>query len=72
VHEFQVECWGGTQGQADQLARTVCAAIYDMRGPITDGHVIIAKPTLRPLWQPDANGRPRYIIQVQLTATSPS
>lgn len=71
-HEFQVECWGGTQGQANTLARTVCAVIYDMRGPITDGHVTIAKPTLRPFWSPDlSTARPRYIVQISLTATTP-
>jgi hypothetical protein len=69
--EFQVECWGGTQEQANDLARTVCAAIYDMRGPVTDGYVTVAKPSLRPLWQPDANGRARYLVQVQLEATTP-
>jgi hypothetical protein len=69
--EFQIECWGGSQQQSGDLARTVCSAIYDMRGPITNGHVIIAKPTLRPLWQPDQNGRPRYIVQVRIVATTP-
>lgn len=69
--EFQLESWGGIQGQASLLDRTVCSAIYDMRGPITDGYVIIAHPTLRHLWQPDANGRPRYISQVRIQATTP-
>lgn len=70
VAEFQVESWGGTQQQANELARTVCAAIYDMRGPIDGGYVTVAKPSLRPLWQPDDNGRPRYITQVLIEATT--
>lgn len=71
--EFQVECWGAPRtdpAQANLLARTVVAAIYDMRGPITNGFVTIAKPSLRPLWRPDENGRPRYITQVQIEATT--
>lgn len=67
--EFQLEHWGGTQQQANLLARTSCAAIYDMRGPIAGGWVTVAMPSLQPLWQPDQNGRPRYITQVQLEAT---
>ncbi len=64
ITEFQVECWGGTQHQAHTLARTVVAAIYDMRG--YGGYVTSANVTLRPLWQPDDNGRPRYLVQIEL------
>lgn len=64
---FQVECWGGSQQQANVLARTVVAAANDMRGPIIGGHVSAAFSTLQPLWQPDANGRPRYIVQLEIT-----
>lgn len=64
---FQVECWGGAQQQANQLARTVVAVAVDMRGPIAGGYVSAAVPTLQPLWQPDANGRPRYIVQLEIT-----
>ena len=67
--EYQIECWGGTTVQADTLARTVVAAIYDMRGPITGGYVTASVPTLRPLWSPDDNGRPRFIVQVAITVS---
>ena len=64
---FQVECWGGDQQQANVLARTVVAAARDLCGPITGGYVTAAVPTLLPLWQPDPNGRPRYIVHLELT-----
>lgn len=64
---FQVECWGGDQGQANLLARTVVAAAQDLRGPVAGGYASAAVPTLRPLWQPDANGRPRYIVHLEIT-----
>jgi hypothetical protein len=68
--EYQIECWGGTQGQAQTLARTVVAAVYDMRGPVDGGHVIGVAVTLRPLWSPDeTTARPRYLLHVSLTAT---
>lgn len=70
--EFQVECWGGTQAQANTLARTVCAAIYDIRGAVDGGYVIGVAVTLRPLWSPDeTTARARYLLQVELTATIP-
>jgi hypothetical protein len=72
--ELQIECWGSKtgagQGQANTLARTVIAAIYDMRGPVDGGYVIGVAVTLRPLWSPDeTTARARYIVQVALTAT---
>jgi hypothetical protein len=70
--DFQIECWGGSMQQVDDLDRTVCSAIYGIRGPITGGYITVAHPTLRHLWQPDANGRPRYISQVHLEATPPA
>lgn len=69
VTEFQVECCGGTHEQANTLARTVCAAIYDLRGPVDGGFIVSAYPTLRPLWRPFDTGRPRYVVQVQLEST---
>jgi hypothetical protein len=66
--EFQVECWGGTDIQANQLARTVCAVIFEM--PATLDYVVTAVPTLAPLSSPDSvSNRPRYITQVQIEAT---
>jgi hypothetical protein len=66
--EFQVECWGGTDIQANQLARTVCAVIFEM--PATLDYVVTAVPTLAPLSSPDSvSNRPRYITQVQNHAT---
>ena len=70
VSEYQIDAWGGTEAQAQVLASTVLAAIYDMRGAVTDGWVTSAVPTLRPVSQPDEDtGRPRYLVQVSLTAS---
>jgi hypothetical protein len=67
--EYQIDAWGGTEAQAYVLASTVCAAIYDMRGPITGGRIVTAEPSLRPISAPDEDtGRPRYLVQVVLTA----
>lgn len=71
--EHQIECWGSRTpaGEAESalLARTVCAAIYDIRGPVTGGYVTGVAVTLRPLWSPDeTTGRARRIVQIQLTA----
>jgi hypothetical protein len=65
--EFQIEAWGGTDIQASQLARTVCAVIYEMRNL---SNVVTAHPTLLPFaaFDPVTN-RPRYIAQVQFEAT---
>ena len=64
---FQVECWGGSQQQANVLARTVVAAVRDLCGPVVGGYVSGAVVTLQPLWQPDALGRPRYIVHIETT-----
>ena len=67
--EYQIECWGGTQSQAITLARTVCAAIYDFKGPVAGGWVQSTDVTLSGLDSPDATtGRPRTIVQVSVTA----
>ena len=70
TYEYQVDCWGPTDAvddadQAQNLARTVCAAIYDLRG--TSG-VIQASPSLRPFSLPDPDtGRARHVCQVSFT-----
>lgn len=66
--EYQVEAWGGDEGQAITLARTVVAAITDLRGPVAGGSVSSAHVTLRPLDSPGTDGRPRRIVQVGITA----
>lgn len=73
AYEYQVDCWGPTDAvddvdQAQTLARTVCAAIYDLRGT---GGITIAKPTVTPFALPDPDtGRARFICQIEFT-TSP-
>ena len=63
--EFQVDCWGGTETQALTLARTVCAAIYELT--IQDAAVTAAYPTVRPFAAHDPEtGRPRFITQLQI------
>lgn len=63
--EFQVDCWGGTETQAFTLARTVCAAIYELT--LQNPAVTAAFPTLRPFASHDPDtGRPRFICQIQL------
>jgi len=69
--EFQLDCWGGTETQALTLARTVCAAIYDLT--LQNATVTAAYPTLRPFASPDPDtGRPRYIVQIQMVQSPAS
>lgn len=70
TYEYQVDCWGPVDAaddvdQAEALARTVCAAIYDLRG---SNGVTQASPSLRPFSLPDPDtGRARLICQVSFT-----
>lgn len=67
--EFQIESWGGDQGAASKLARTVEAAVHDLVGPIVGGHVRSVTVALSLMWSPDeTTGRARYLTQVSLIA----
>ena len=66
--EFQVECWGGTELQANQLASTVCAVIFEMTTAYDN--VLTSTVTIAPYAAPDlVSNRFRYITQVQIEAT---
>jgi hypothetical protein len=66
--EFQIESWGGNQGAAKLLARTVEAAVYELIGPVTGGYITGVAVTLSQLWSPDdQTGRARYRTDVALT-----
>ena len=66
--EFQVECWGGTEVQANELARTVCAVIFEMTTAYAN--VLTSTVTIAPYAAPDlVSNRFRYITQVQIEAT---
>ncbi len=67
--EFQLSAWGGDKAQANLLARTAVAAVYDLVGqPVTGGRVTGVDVRLAPLWAPDEDtNRPRYRADVALT-----
>lgn len=68
IPEFMIESWGGDQGQAKTLARTVEAAVYDLIGPVAGGHIRGVAVQLSQSWSPDdTTGRARYITHTQLT-----
>lgn len=69
VHEFQLSAWGGTKAQANALARTTVAAVYDLVGTaITGGRVVGVNVRLAPLWAPaEDTARPRYRADIALT-----
>lgn len=68
VQEFQIEWWGGDQGQAKLLARTGEAVIYDLEGHVTGGWIRGVEVALGQLWSPDdVTGRARYITQIRIT-----
>lgn len=70
TYEYQVDCWGPADAiddidQAEELARTVCAAVYDLRG--THG-VTTVTVTVRPFSLADPEtGRQRFVCQVEFT-----
>lgn len=60
---LEVECWGGTRGEASLLARTVVSVLPDIKG----AQVSFYDVTLGPLSRPDpVSERPRFIVDVQL------
>lgn len=67
--EFSISSWGGTKGQANTLARTVAAAVFELVGaPVDGGRVNGVAVRLASLWSPDEEtGRPRYKTDVALT-----
>lgn len=66
--DFQIEWWGGDQGQAKLLARTGEAVVYDLVGHITGGWIRAVEVVISQLWTPDeATGRARYITQIRIT-----
>lgn len=69
VPEFSVAAWGGTKAEANELARTVAAAAYDLAGTdVTGGRVVGVGIRLAPLWSPDdVTGRARYRVDLALT-----
>jgi len=68
VQQFQIESWGGSQGDAKLLARTVEAAVYELIGPVTGGYIRGVAVPLSQLWSPDdQTGRPRYRTDIALT-----
>ncbi len=72
---LQVECWAADQGTADLLARSVVAALPDIRNTtVTGGRIYAYTITAGPYWQPDdptLSSSARYILQVSLLITSP-
>lgn len=69
--EYQAECWGARDGDGSDaalLARTIIGAIFDLRGPITGGHIVGSNVVGRPVDSPDPEtARPRSIIQFSVT-----
>lgn len=68
--ELQVEAWATTQASADQLARTLIAALPDIQGTHTGATVSGWSVTLGPLYSPDdGTNLHRYIVDVILYLT---
>lgn len=70
TYEYQVDCWAPLNvnddiDQAEELARTVCGAIYDLMG---SSGVTVAEPTVRPFNLADpVTSRPRFVCQIAFT-----
>lgn len=67
--EFQVASWGGSEGDAWTLDRTVRAAVFDLVGQaITGGRVTGVAIRLGGLWSPaEDTGRARVRSDIALT-----
>lgn len=68
--ELQVESWATTETSADQLARTLVAALPDIFGNRTGALITGYEVTLGPLYQPDQDtDLHRYIVDIILYLT---
>lgn len=70
---LQIEAWGSTETQADDLVRAVVAALPRFRGSYAAGLVHGHRIESGPFWAPDAPGLSndaRYILTVR-TLTTP-
>lgn len=68
----QVECWATTDATADQLARTVVAALPTVRGQYPSGRVYTYRIESGPYFAPDDPGlsnNARYVLTVRLLTT---
>lgn len=68
--ELQVEAWATTETSADQLIRTLVAALPDIFGDHTGALVTGYDITLGPMYQPDDGTKlHRYIVDIILYLT---
>lgn len=68
--ELQVEAWATSQTSADQLIRTLVAALPDIAGERTGANITGHTVTLGPLYTPDDDTNlHRYLIDVMLYLT---
>lgn len=68
--ELQVEAWATSQTSADQLARTLVAAMPEIVGDRTGAFVSGYDITLGPLYMPDEDtALHRYIVDIVLYLT---
>jgi hypothetical protein len=68
--ELQVEAWATSETSADQLIRTVVAALPDIRGTRTGARISGYEITLGPLYQPDEGTQlHRYLLDLVLYLT---
>jgi hypothetical protein len=69
---LQIECWAADEGTADDLVRTVVAALPAYRGDFGVGHVYTYQIESGPFWAPDdpqLSSNARYILTVRLLTT---
>lgn len=66
---LQIECWAADEGAADDLARSVVAALPTIRGAAPGGRVYTYAVESGPYWAPDdpqLSNNSRYILTVRL------
>lgn len=66
----QVDAYGGTKADANDLARTARAALVAVSGAFAEGVVTAVRTLVTPWWNPDSGfepPRPRYSFDVELT-----
>lgn len=68
--ELQVEAWATSETAADQLIRTLVAALPDIFGTRTGAVISGYEITLGPMYQPDEDPKlHRYIVDIVLYLT---
>jgi hypothetical protein len=69
VGQVQCDCFAATGPAAEALALTLCSALASATGRevLTSGDTLTGATPEAPIWVPDDNDNPRYVVTAQVT-----